>query len=183
MIDLNKDKDMFELQSEMRARTSVSVPWLQQKYGISYKNARPLISELAALSIIQEPPVGIEYRIIQQNLVFRRLRRDELETLYNELTTLETKLLMHILVNKKMTMEELAEIDSNRSLLAKPTADKLSLLLKHGLIYEMYGYYVSRVSKLTVTVLNDVLTRKSMVKQNGDEKAATLALFDRLFED
>lgn len=183
MINLNKDKDRLELEETLRDRASVSVPWLQLKYCMPYSEARPLISELAALLILESEPEGLEYTVINQNLVFRRLERDEFEPLYNSFVASDIRLLEIIVKNKKSTFDELINVDKSKSMLSKSTAEKLQAFLDHRLISEVNGYYIPRISEFAVTVLNEIFLRKANAKQTAEEKKNVAMIFERLFAD
>lgn len=183
MINLNKDKDRLEFEETLRDRDTVSVPWLQSKYCLTYGEARPLIDELAELLILESEPVGLEYTIISQNLVFRRLERDEFEPLYNSLVASDIRLLETIVKNKRSTFNELISADRSKSMLSKSTADKLQIFIEQRLISEVNGYYIPRISEFAVEILSEIFLRKANAKQTAEEKKNALMIFERLFVD
>ncbi len=183
MLDLKKDKDRLELEDALRKRDSVSVPWLQMEYGLTYAQARPLVSELVSMLILESEPDGLEFSVIHRNLLFRRLERNEFDPLYNDFAASDIRLLEAIVKNKKSTFDELAKMDRAKTVLSKSTAEKLQVFLEHKLVSEINGYYVPRISEFTVTVLGEIFLRKANMKQTAEEKRHAAMLFERLFDE
>ena len=183
MLDLNKDKDRLELEDALRKRDAVSVPWLQKEYGLTYAQARPLVSELVSMLILEGESDGLEFSVIHRNLVFRRLERNEFDPLYNAFVASDIRLLEAIVKNKKSTFEELAKRDRTKTMLSKSTSEKLQMFLEYRLISEINGYYVPRISEFTVEVLCEIFLRKANTKQTAEEKKYVAMLFERLFDE
>ena len=79
--------DIDQFISDLRERESISVPYLQRYFDISYGDAHALIEQLHRRGWVTRPEYGVEYRVCRKKINFRRLSDEETASLAKDFTS------------------------------------------------------------------------------------------------
>lgn len=74
-------KEPIEVQELIRDKGSISIPMLQQDYGLRYSQAREALAQLQRRGWVAPNCRGVEFRVRKRKLFMRRLEHWELEHL------------------------------------------------------------------------------------------------------
>ena len=173
--------DVIELQAYLRQEQMVSVPKLQQVFGLGYAQARQLLQKMTDLTWV-DPTEGVCYPVVAERLIYRNIRPEEVDSLIRDINN-DTMTALDLIHNENGITDE-------RFYKVMPTevgaAFALGVLLENGLICKLDGRYYVRVSQQAVAILQKVEMRKRRLKYlsgEGKERAMERikGLFDELF--
>ena len=69
--------NIYTIQQQLREDAFVSVPRIQQTYGLTYRQAKRFLQNLLDRGWIVEKPTGIRYRVCKDMLKLRTVRKEE----------------------------------------------------------------------------------------------------------
>lgn len=143
------------MQQTLRERESVSVPWLQQTFGLSYREAKEMAENLAYRGWIGEKPAGVFFPVIPENLKLRPLERKELDTLFSVYSG-DCNTAMAVLQEKGSQGASFAEL-SKRVRSDADTDMAMTILTGIGLAYEYKEIYFSCIPANGFCILEEML--------------------------
>lgn len=181
--------NVLEIQERLKSQTHISVPWLQTEFDLSYKDARLYLRQMIKRGWVCGEVQGIHYRVYGENLRLRKLRREEVDPLLEDLTGDCTAALGCIQKQQGMgaTHEEISD-----AVYGDDDADAaLELLGKYDLVYAHDGHYFSCVSQKTIQVLTEAVKlrrnremgRRMLGRTEEDDEDRIRKLFDKLFDE
>ena len=177
----------YLIQEKIKQMEYVTVPWIQLEYRLDYRGARGFLDILQKRGWVDPLPEGIKYPVIPINLQLRKISREEVDGLIEDITDDCVEVLTRIQVNApngtpysdiEMTVRD--EDD---------TQTALRILNDHKLIYFVNDLYFAIVSNKTIDILSDVANEKRISQisrkraQQNPEQNRLQKLFDSLFED
>lgn len=176
---------IFTLQEKLRKMPCVSVPQIQQDFGLTYKEAKVFLRELLDRGWVGKEPEGNCYPIMKDLLCLRNIHRSEVDDLIEDVDMNCVSVLQTVL---KAKGEGVDFGDITFALDDEDDAQKtLQLLLKNRLLYERNGQYYICVSAKVVSVLSDVARIKRgwelgrRIAGRDVDKTKTKRLFETLF--
>ncbi len=175
----------YTIQEKIRKESYISVPWIQRKFALSYKDAVNFLNLLIKRGWIAGEAEGIRYAVHEENLKLRKIRRDEIDIIIADITLDCIPGLLCILrhVADGATYEEMREAIRGE----EDTEKTIGILRKNNLIYEFDGVYFSCISNKTFKVLVDVVKHKREIGESQcerpDEVEKMRKLFDPLFSE
>lgn len=182
-----RETNAMLIQETLRQQKYVTIPWLQREYALSYDEARQFLRQLAERGWVDPQVNGIQYAVRPQFLCLRKIRRNEVDALYENLTK------DCILVLSRMDEMEgqgATEAELERAVRGMDdTTAAIRILLKQKLIYQANDLYFLTISSKSVSVLwrVDMEKRKASIlrKNEGDGQMSERIrmLFEELFED
>ncbi len=177
--------NIFTIQKKLAAQSAVSIPWIQNEYGLSYSEAKAFLRRLAYRGWVKDEADGISYPIIKENLKLRAIRRDEVDKLIDVITPNCHSALACIGKNGAANMRL---IELNVSGIDDDAEIEIKTLLENDLIYEYGGKYYSCVSKKVISVLGEMTRRtrlmiRSRTIHDEESREELKRLFDPLFDE
>lgn len=177
---------IFTLQDTLRKMPYVSVPQIQQDFGLTYKEAKVFLGELLDRGWVEKEPEGNRYPVKAEQLRLRSIERNEVETLIDEMDMNCVAVLQYILKQRALG----AEFDEIVNTLDdKEDATKtIYLLTKNRLIYIHEESYFLCVSQKVVKVLSDVVRAKRSwelgrrITGKETDRSHVRRMFDCLFQ-
>ena len=177
----------LQIQEDLRNMKYVTIPQLQLTYGMSYGEAKEFVEQLQKRGWVSSETKDIRYTVYPKRLCLRRIRRDEVDGLYEDLTN---DCILALTQMQKLEGEGAAFRDLERAVHGDDdTNAAIRILLKHKLIYQCEELYFLTVSRKTVDVLwsVDMEKRKTALRRkmsdSTDHDREIKKLFDVLFED
>lgn len=177
----------LDIQEAIGERRVVTVPWIQMEYGLDYRQAKQFLAELISRGWIVPEPKGLNYRVLLHRLRLRKIIRDEIDSLIENMT-LDCGIILNRMAEKNgggTTFEEMRNavhgIDDAEE--AIETLERLELIYKSG------NLFFSRVSKSTLEILVRVaemqfkLVKISDPTRKAEDYKKIKNLFERLFKD
>lgn len=182
-----RETNALLIQENLKKRSFVTVPWLQQEYDLTYLEAKEFLQQLILRSWVKPHAEGIRYQVQHRNLCLRKIRRSEVDGLYTDMTNDCVTALNHLERQggtgaTKRELERVVHGDED-------TESAIRTLMKLRLIYQVDELYFLMVSKKTVEVINEVESEKRRtvmrrkMSDSGEKDAEIKKLFDVLFED
>lgn len=181
-----KQVNAMDIQCALKGLKTVSVPWIQTEYELTYQEAKMFLGLLAARGWIKKEPDGILYEINKDNLCLRKIERKEVNKLIEDITSdclSALNCLRRKAITGASTDDLIAEVRGEDD-----TKAALKVLTNLALVYCYDGMYFPRVSQATIRILTkairmkrtgDAQNRLSGETQNTKE---IIKLFDELFE-
>lgn len=179
----------LEIQEKLKKQTHISIPWLQTEFDLSYKDARLYVHQMIKCGWVSGAVCGIQYQVYGENLRLRKLRREEVEPLIEDLTGDCTAALGCI--QKRQGMGATFEEISGAVYGDADAKEALELLHKYDLVYAFDGRCFSCVSQKTIRVLSEAVKQKRhrqvgrrlVGRSEEPDDDAIRKLFDELFDD
>lgn len=172
------------IQEALRAKPFVSIPWLQTTFGMGYSDARVLLTQLQKRGWVSRFPKGVEFRVQRRYLKLRRLEQSEVDDLIENFSE-DCLNAMECACEEGATFEEMERAVKGET----DTKNTIAYLKRRRLIWEYDGMYFVSVSKLTVSVLKDLVNSKKrasslkrLMAESGDDDDDYTLLFKPLFE-
>lgn len=174
------------IQEILKKKDSVSIPWIQTAFSLDYKDAKEFLCMLMKRGWVEKETQGVEFAVLKKNLRLRKLTPDEVDPLIEDLTT-DCATVLKCIVDEDIgaTFEEIEDEVHGQ----EDTRTAIEILTKHNLIYKAGDYYLTAVSRRTVTVLENVVRgmRQSELKRRisgkEDGKAFIWEMFAVLFDE
>ena len=174
----------LDIQDVLKKVDCISVPWIQSKYKLSYDEAKSFLKQLIARGWVEKEPNGIQYNVVKTHLCLRKIERAEVNKLIEDITSDCISALDCIQKNVSgASVDELTSAVCGRD----DTNTAIEILTTHMLIYSVDGNYFSRVSRMTIKVLSDVVKMKReremnrMISGKVKDDKDIIKLFDELF--
>ena len=178
--------NIYLIQEKIKLMPYITVPWLQAEYNMDYINAKELMDFLVRRGWVEEQPVGIKYFVIKNNLCLRRLVREEVAGLVEDITS-DFSAALFCIKNSNGEGATFSEIEI--AVQGEDDAEKAIMLLeKHRLIQLVNNRYFSTVSRETI-VITDVSQEKNpgpfrrMFTDKTDDCSQLEKKFNVLFDD
>ena len=177
--------NIYTIQQQLREDAFVSVPRIQQMYGLTYRQAKRFLQNLLDRGWIVEKPTGIRYRVCKDMLKLRTVRKEETTELLNAITCDATAALLCAIKHSGAEFAELEEAVRGK----EDTVKAVDVLLKLDLIYCWNKRFYPCVSGKTARVLDKVASEKARIESRSrilkkeEDQSKLLALFQVLFED
>lgn len=175
----------YQIQQLLVGLDYVSIPWIQTTFSLLYSQAKEVLARLQRRGWVGKTVQGNRYLVRKENLKLRYIRRDEVNSLIEDINSDITAALQCMQENDGADYDEL-----ENAVNGKEDTDKAIKIMKdHGLAYEVDGLYFSCVSKKTVQTLAAVASTKrhSGLRfrrgENQDIQQEMKDLFDELFDD
>lgn len=176
--------NIYNIHNRILQQDSVSVPWIQKEYGLSFDEALSFLEQLKYRGWIGEGASGISYKVLRENMKLRKIRREEVDILYEKIEDRLVTALNHIINKDGATVGsmKLALFDSGEE------EEVLNILQILQLVYQYNDCYFSCVSQRTAEVLQRVCRakreneRKSRIGIMRDD-AEVKKEFEALFEE
>jgi hypothetical protein len=176
---------IFMIQQQLREGVFISIPRIQQTYGLTYSQGKRFLQNLMDRGWVDEKPIGIRYRICKGMLKLRKIQKDEVVDLVDAITSDAATALMVIVQGNGVDFDDVEEKVRGR----EDTRKALELLVNKDLAYCHKERYYPCVSGRTARVLENVAaekahmeTRNRILKKEMDI-SALLEMFRVLFED
>lgn len=175
----------LQIQEALKKQTYVTVPWLQLEYGLSYLEAKDFLQQLILRGWVAPQAEGLRYDVHHGHLCLRKIRRDEVDGLYADMTSDCVTVLNHLEKQGSADFEELEEKVQGDD----DTREALQVLMDHRLIYQVEAMYYLAISKRAVNVIWTVDTekRRTVMRRkmmDPDEIERDIKkLYNALFED
>lgn len=175
----------YTIQKQLRETAFVSVPRIQQTYGLNYRQAKRFLQNLLDRGWIAEKPMGIRYRVRKDMLKLRDIRKEETTDLLNAITCDATAALLCVIKKSGAGFTELEEVVRGR----EDTLEAIAVLLKMDLIYCWNDRFYPCVSGKVARVLDKVASEKARIESRSrilkkeEDYNKLLVLFQVLFED
>lgn len=177
----------YLIQDKIKQLEHVTVPWIQKEYGLDYKEAKEFLTFLQRRGWIESHPIGIEYLVIHNNLQLRRIVREEVDGLVEDITS-DCIAALTCMQKRSTCGASYSEIEAAvRG--DDDTKDAIKILNNHKLICLFQEMYFTTVSKRTIGVLSDVVSEKRKNEANKrlsgkvENNKQLGKLFDVLFDD
>lgn len=179
----------YLIQEKIKRKRYVSVPWIQQEYGLHYGEAKAFLTHLKNRGWIAPATTGIRYFVNRKRLFLRKLDRDEVDGLIEDINmdcVAALKCMQKADGSGALRMEIADAIRDEDD-----TNEVIEILNRHRLVYQEAEMFFLRVSRKTVEVLEKVVRRKHRnaasrrFLEEDDEGCddSCKELFDVLFED
>ena len=175
----------FQIQQTLEGVTYVSVPWIQNTYGLAYSRAKEFLAQLHLRGWVGKNPQGNRYPVLKENLRLRFLERSEVDDLILNISD-DCGCALKLLKNGKcVTFKEMVEEVTDE----EDTIKAIGILETNKLIYKVEDVYFSCVSDKTLEILETVGRSKrrgfgrSEVSLNLEKRLQLREMFDILFED
>lgn len=175
------------IQETLKQRKYISIPWLQLEYDLTYLEAREFLKQMILRGWVASEPTGIHYSVRRKQLCLRKIRRDEVDGLYNDLTA-DSILALTCIEKQAGTGANFQDLE--RAVRGEDdTEAALQILNKHKLIYQADDLYFLAISKQAAQVLwaVDMEKRKSAIRRKMSDSAEIeekiKKLFNALFDD
>lgn len=177
----------FLIQERLKSEEFVTVPWIQREYALNYKDAKCFLDILIKRKWVEAEPKGMQHKIIHENLHLRKLERDEVEGIIEDISCEAIELLkieekdfnsVNSFNEKKLTAYDDDEIE-----------EALEFLEEHRLIRIIDEECFVSVSRKTIDVLYEVARFKkrsrarNILSSEGAASDSLKKLFDVLFTD
>jgi hypothetical protein len=176
----------FTIQQRLGQLESVSIPWIQMEYSLSYRDAKAFLNQLISRAWVGKHPCGIYYAVRPENLRLRVIDRSEVDVLFEKVTTDCVSALQCIREKKGgATFDELVSAVRGD----EDTRDALETLQELNLIYKADELYFSCVSDKTIKVMGDVEAEKRRMEMHRkirtgmEDMEKCRRLFDALFDE
>lgn len=177
----------FVIQERLRKTDYVTVPQIQKEYGLDYGDAKHFLDILIKRKWAEAEPKGMRHAVIHKNLHLRKLEREEVEGIIEDISYDGVALL-------RIEKEDFNGINSfnEKKLIAyddDETKEAIEFLDKHRLIRIIGDEAFVSVSRKTVDVLSEVAKRKRRSETRSRLSPQTVStdslkkLFDVLFTD
>ncbi len=178
VINMKKTNGLI-LQEILRNEDYVSVPWIQQRFSLSYADARRFLDNIINRGWAMIAGDGLRYKIYPKNMKLRKLERSEVDGICKEINRYSATVLCLLKERDGITFK-----DAEDKLKGEETArDALVVLQQLNLIYLYNERYFRCVSDRTIGVIDKVASRKRF--SSGDEEGGNSSLkmlFDTLFD-
>lgn len=171
----------YLIQEKIRNQRYVTVPWIQKEYGLGYKEAVEFLRLLKNRGWVAPLPVGVQFPVVKGNLCLRKLARNEVDGLIEDITVDCVTALECI--QKKEGGASYQDVHSAvRG--DDDTDDALKILKEHQLIHRINELYFTTVSRKTVEILAAVVQgkRRSIAARRATGKAEDIGALRRLFD-
>ncbi len=178
----------YLIQEKIKHKRYVSVPWIQQEYGVNYGEAKEFLTRLKNRGWIAPVTTGIRYPVNRRRLFLRKLDHDEIDGLIEDIN-------MDCVAALKC-MQKADGCGALRMEIADAIRDEddtnevIEILNRHRLVHQEAEMFFLRVSKKTVEVLETVVRRKRrnaasrrLLEEDEEDEDLYKELFDVLFED
>lgn len=149
----------LQIQQTLVGRDYVSIPWIQNTYGLPYSQAKEFLAQLQLRGWVEKKVQGTHYLVRKENLQLRRLERKEVDSLIRDVSY-DCGCVLRLL--KKGKCADFGELESTIDD-ADDTIAAIEVLEKHKLIYRADGVYFSCLSDKEA----DVLVSLSRQKRHG----------------
>ena len=170
------------LQETLRKEKSVSIPWIQQQFGLNYADARMFLKMIIQRGWVDETPQGIAYLLRPNNLRLRKLRPVEVDKLIEKLDS-DCALALDCLQRK--ALEGASFLDLKNAVRGdEDTKKTLKTLLELDLAYAVKNQVYPCVSNQTLKVLDAAIrTKGRRLAGRGEDLKELRKLFDVLWDD
>lgn len=174
------------IQQRLEQLESVSIPWIQTEYSLSYRDAKAFLNQLIGCAWVKKDPWGISYAIRRENLRLRAIEPGEVDVLFEKVTT-DCVSALQCIGEKKAgaTFDELVSAVRGE----EDTRDALKTLTELNLIYKADELYLSCISHKAIKVMADVEAEKRRMEMHRkirtgmDDMEKCKRLFDALFDE
>lgn len=180
-----RDINIFSIHQWLREGTFVSVPRIQQTYGLTYRQGKRFLQHLLDRGWVEDAPVGIRYRIRKNMLKLRKIRKEEVRDLLDAITGDAATALLSIIEGRGADFDTLEDAVRGK----EDTMKAVTVLVERDLAYCWKERFYPCVSGKTAKVLKDVAfekeriaSRNRMLKKD-DDFSNLLEMFQVLFED
>lgn len=177
----------YLIQEKIKQLEYVTVPWIQKEYGLNYREAKEFLSFLHRRGWIESHATGFEYLVIQNNLQLRKIVREEVDGLIEDIT-FDCIDALTCIQKRSACGASYSEIEAAvRG--DDDTKDALKILNDHKLICLFQEMYFATVSKRTIEVLSDVVSEKrknevyGKLSGNAENNKQLEKMFEVLFDD
>lgn len=178
--------DLLQIQAWLLESATVSVPQMQQKYGLSYREAVAIVKQLVAQGCLSKNADGILYTVIPDHLLFRRLEREEVDSLYADIDKIGAQILYGLYARGSITEANVFCDEDNEEYEIGIAFRKLE---RRRLIYRYEDAYFLRISRRAAKVLSDMgfakANKKHWIfrrKRGKAEEMKIKRMLDILFE-
>lgn len=174
----------LSIQKSLQGRKTVSIPWVQREYNLDYSDAKVFVEQLALRGWIQKECDGIGHSVICENLKLRTIAKNEVDTLFEEMTGDCISAIRCISRYGGADFSKIAAAVRGED----DTREAISVLQKNNLVYVYDNIYYCCVSRKAVMVLTEVVRRKGQMesskgrRNNSDESDQIKKLFEELFD-
>lgn len=178
----------YLMQEKIKQKGHVTVPWLQSEYDFDYKEAKEILAYMIERGWLKAEPDGIKYEVIKSNCCLRRLVRNEVDGLIEDLGYDSASVILCI-QSKEMHGATLDEIEQSVRCDEDETREIIDMLTEHRIIYKFNDLYFLTVSRKTVSVLCEVARGRHRNPFSGkssgksEDIRAIRNLFDELFDE
>lgn len=175
----------LKIQRSLEGMETVSVPWIQTEYDLDYFSAKSFLEQLVSRGWIKSEPEGIFYSVISDNLKLREIAKNEVDTLFEEVTGDCISALNCVSRNGRAFFKQIEVAVRGED----DTKEAIATLLKNNLLYLCGNIYYCCVSEKTIKVLTEVVKGKRQLesskgrKNEEDEIKKIKSLFDELFDE
>ena len=178
----------YLIQEKIKQKGHVTVPWLQSEYDFDYKEAKEILAHMIERGWLKAKPDGIKYEVDKSNCCLRKLARDEVDGLIEDLGYDSASVILCI-QSKEMHGATLDDIERSLRGDEDEAAEIIDMLTDHRIINKFNGLYFLTVSRKTVSVLCEVARGRRHNPFSGrssgksEDIRAIRKLFDELFDE
>ena len=101
--------NIFMIQQQLREGVFISIPRIQQTYGLTYSQGKRFLQNLMDRGWVDEKPIGIRYRICKGMLKLRKIQKDEVVDLVDAITSDAATALMVIVQGNGVDFDDVEE--------------------------------------------------------------------------
>lgn len=170
----------LKIQEILYNEESVSIPWLQQKFSLSYSDAKRFSENMLKRGWVEMSKDGLRFKVNREYMKLRKLKRSEVDDIYHSINRHNEMLLSALRQTDGMTLSEVeAKLKSDDD-----AEEAIEVLKKLNLIYCFNGLYFRCVSDETIEIIHKVTMRKrlSSADELKDADLSLRKLFDPLFD-
>ena len=101
-----KEFNIYNTQNKILEQESVSVPWIQKEFGLSYAEAQALLAKLKHFGWVCERPEGINYKLQKEYMKIRKIEHPDISPIQEALSDTLITLLQNFIKKEGSTQKD-----------------------------------------------------------------------------